>query len=148
MKEKTIAFSSAIRLNPEDSGYQHCIARFNNHLIDSKRKDRNKLFRRQAVMIINIANGNKILRYAMGQASYSGLTKSTIGIDYDGIDMLAIKYHEEEKIEVRPATLIEMYAWLRNHPDINVRIPYHLGLAGLFLGLIGFAVGILPILIK
>lgn len=40
---------TVVPLPPEDSGLQHCIARFHNRNMDSKRKDKTRFFRREPV---------------------------------------------------------------------------------------------------
>ncbi|EDT4416468.1 hypothetical protein AUD23_004698, partial [Salmonella enterica subsp. enterica serovar Typhimurium var. 5-] len=57
---------TVVPLPPEDSGLQHCIARFHNRNMDSKRKDKTRFFRREPVMIVNPETKAKVLRYAMG----------------------------------------------------------------------------------
>ncbi|MEB1021838.1 hypothetical protein VC940_16030, partial [Citrobacter freundii] len=64
---------TVVPLPPEDSGLQHCIARFHNRNMDSKRKDKTRFFRREPVMIVNPETKAKVLRYAMGNPGNFGL---------------------------------------------------------------------------
>lgn len=61
---------TVVPLPPEDSGLQHCIARFHNRNMDSKRKDKTRFFRREPVMIVNPETKAKVLRYAMGNLEF------------------------------------------------------------------------------
>lgn len=141
-KTPKLTATKIVRLTPEDSGYQHCIVRMNNHHIDSKRRDKNRFFRRDAVMIINPENRQKVLRYAMGQAAYTGMTKEAIGIDYDAMDSLGVRYGQDVHLVIRPASRLEVYGWLSQHPDLNIRVSVKLGIAGSVLGVMGFLTGL------
>lgn len=52
---------TVVPLPPEDSGLQHCIVRFHNRNMDSKRKDTARFFRREPVMIVNPETKAKVL---------------------------------------------------------------------------------------
>ncbi len=60
---------TVVPLPPEDSGLQHCIARFHNRNMDSKRKDKTR-FQEGAVMIVNPET----------KARFSGMRWATLGI--------------------------------------------------------------------
>lgn len=138
---------SVVPLPPEDSGLQHCIARFNNRNIDSKREDKNKFFRREALIIENLDNRTKVMRYAMGNAGNLSITKNAVGLDYDAVDALAIRFKSEVNLSVRRAKTWEVWQWFLNHPDQTVQLSIKLGLAGATLGVLGFLTGIAPYLL-
>ncbi len=90
-----------VRLSEQDSGLHHSIVRFNNTLIDSNRQNPAKFFRREPVVIVNTQNNQRVIRYAMGNAGTYSIKKSAIGLDYDGVDALGIKF--KETCELQPA---------------------------------------------
>jgi hypothetical protein len=141
MKVETI-----VRLNPEDCGLQHCIVRLHNSNIDSKRLDRNRFFRREALVVFNAENGARVLRYAMGTPGGISITKHAIALDYDAVDALGVKFKTAVDLELRRATTFEVYQWFWKHPDLNVRLSTRLGVVGGILGIMGFLVGLMPFL--
>jgi hypothetical protein len=134
-------FNKIVRLPAEDSGLSLSIVRFYNGLIDSKKRDKTKFFRRQMVVIVNKDNGNKILRYAMGSASLS-IKKQSLAIDYDGLDALALKAKAECNLKVYKANMFEVITWYYNHTDMNVQLSTRLGLLGAALGVMGFTISL------
>lgn len=134
-------FTNIIRLPDVDSGLHLSIVRFYNGHIDSKKANRNKFFRLEALTIKNTHNGMKILRYAMGNSSLP-INKNTIAIDYDAIDALGLKYKTPCVLQVTKATTFEVYQWFWRHPDLIVRTSIKLGLLGAALGVLGFVSGI------
>ena len=146
-----IQVNQPIELNSHDSGIHQSIVRLNNQYIDSKRKNKDKFFRREPVIVTNTENGNSVLRYVMGQSNYLGMTKRAIGLDYDAIDALGSGFHQEVKFSVRKATILEVYQWLSKHPDLSIQLSIKLGLVGAFLGILGFIVGmagLMPIILQ
>tara|TARA_B100000446_G_scaffold184352_1_gene206134 strand:- start:17432 stop:17869 length:438 start_codon:yes stop_codon:yes gene_type:complete len=139
--KKSKRFESVVRLPPEDSGLQHSIVRLNNNHIDSKKHDTTKFFRRDAVVVINQDNGEKVLRYVMGNPGLS-ITKDSLAIDYDAVDHLGIKYKEQVNVEVRAASAIEVLMWFWHHPDLSVNLSVRLGVIGAVLGVLGFMTGL------
>jgi hypothetical protein len=136
---------NVIRLPTEDSGLQHCIVRLNNYNMDSTRKDDSRFFRREALVIINNENGSKVLRYAMGHSGLK-ICKNAIGLDYDAVDALNVRYKQEVDLEVRRAKSWEIWCWFWCHPDQNVQLSIKLGVVGTLLGIMGFMTGIVPLL--
>ena len=134
-------FNNVVRLPDCDSGVNLSIVRFYNGHIDSKKKDKNKFFRREAVTIKNPQNGARILRYAMGNAGLP-INKTSLAIDYDGIDALGVKYKTPNDLIVTRATSIDVYRWFLQHPDLIVRTSIKLAILGAVLGIMGFIVGI------
>ncbi|NMT03675.1 hypothetical protein HKB22_01840, partial [Vibrio parahaemolyticus] len=94
---------SVVRLPMEDSGLGHNIVRLNNRNVDSKRKDPNRFFRREPVVIYNPHNGTKVIRYVMGNPGTMSITKNAVGLDYDAVDALGVKFKEEVSLEMRRA---------------------------------------------
>lgn len=136
----------AVQLPPQDSGLQLAIARFHNRHIDAKRLDRSKFFRRDALCIVNLDNNARIIRYAMGGAAVKGVCMDAIGLDYDGVDALGIRFHQPARLVVRRALRWEVIHWLATYPDLSVRLSIQLGLLGACLGVLGFAIGLISLL--
>ncbi|MEM0831063.1 hypothetical protein J4V19_24765, partial [Escherichia coli] len=74
---------TVVPLPPEDSGLQHCIARFHNRNMDSNRKDKTRLFRRGRVTMVNPGCDAKVLGYAMGNQGNLSSTTLAVALDYD-----------------------------------------------------------------
>ncbi|CAD0264198.1 conserved hypothetical protein [Pseudomonas veronii] len=141
MKVETI-----VQLNPEDCGLQHSIVRLHNSNIDSKRLDRKRFFRREALVICNSQNGARVLRYAMGTPGGISITKRAVALDYDAVDVLGVIFKTAVELEIRRASTFEVYKWFWNHPDLSVRLSPRLGVTGGILGVMGFFVGLAPYL--
>lgn len=126
-----------ILLPKEDSGVRNLIVRVHGTLIKSSFQ------RRQPVVICNPENGAKIIRYVMGSGSLSGVTKSAIAIDYDGLDTLGYKMKKDQPCEllVRKAKPFETYQFFIRHPDLAVQLSIKLGLTGVALGMVGLVLG-------
>ncbi|HGS5039446.1 TPA: hypothetical protein ACMDS2_003544 [Vibrio parahaemolyticus] len=138
---------SVVRLPMEDSGLGHNIVRLNNRNVDSKRKDPNRFFRREPVVIYNPDNGTKVIRYVMGNPGTMSITKNAVGLDYDAVDALGVKFKEEVSLEMRRARWWEIYQWFWFHPDFSIRLSIRLGVVGALLGILGFFTGITPIIL-
>lgn len=141
MKVETV-----VRLPMADSGLQNSIVRLNNRSMDSTRKDRTRFFRREPLVIVNKADGSKVLRYAMGNSGLK-ICKNAIGLDYDAVDALNISFKQQVDLEVRRAKCWEIWHWYWNHPDQSVQLSIKLGFAGAALGVMGFLTGVIPLLI-
>ncbi|WP_231571617.1 MULTISPECIES: hypothetical protein [Xenorhabdus] len=100
---------TVVPLPPEDSGLQHCIARFHNRNMDSKRKDKTRFFRREPVMIVNPETKAKVLRYAMGNPGNLSITKLVVALDYDAVDALGVRFKDTVSLEVRRARRWEVW---------------------------------------
>ena len=135
-----------LALKERDFGFASYIVRVNNSLMDASKKNKDKYFRREAVLIVNPENDTRILRYVVGNPGTMSLTKSTIGLDYDGLDSLGIKFRDKVNLIVTKATRFEVYRWYMNHQDLNVRISMRLGVLGAVLGIIGFIMGFIPVM--
>ena len=138
-----IYVDSVINLPPGDSGLHNSIVRLHNSHIDAKKLDKLRFFRRDAVVIINTKNREKIMRYVMGNPGGMSISKTSAAIDYDAIDVLGIKYRKAVKLKIRRARLYEVYIWFLTHPDLSVRISIRLGVIGALLGVMGFITGII-----
>ncbi|AJY53186.1 hypothetical protein [Halomonas sp. KO116] len=136
-----------VQLPPQDSGLQLGIARFHNLHIDAKRQDHSRLFRRNAVCIVNPENGAWIIRYAMGSGGVKGVCKDSVGLDYDGVDALGIRFNQPAQLVIRRARRREVIRWLATYPDLPVRLGIQLGLLGAVLGLLGAGLGIMGLAI-
>ncbi|EOW9552525.1 hypothetical protein ACY3XD_002574 [Vibrio cholerae] len=135
---------TVVPLPPEDSGLQHCIARFHNRNMDSKRKDKTRFFRREPVMIVNPETKAKVLRYAMGNPGNLSITKLAVALDYDAVDALGVRFKDTVNLEVRRARGWEVWQWFWNHPDQSVQLSIKLGVVGAVLGVMGFLTGVAP----
>lgn len=103
MKVETV-----VQLLPEDCGLQHSIVRLHNSNIDSKRLDRRRFFRREAVVICNSKNGSRVLRYAMGTPGGISITKRAVALDYDAVDVLGVKFKTDVDLEIRRLDLRDL----------------------------------------
>ena len=135
----------AIPLAYEDSGLNKSIVRFHSSNMDSKRVKPDRFYRREALIIKNRETGDSVLRYAMGNPGGISLAKDQIGLDYDGVDALNIRFRQDVDLEVRRAKTWEIYRWFLNHPDLGIQLSVKLGFVGALLGLMGFVVGTLPL---
>jgi hypothetical protein len=142
-----IQTTKVLALKEADFGFSSYIVRVNNWHIDSKKSNNEKFFGRDAVMITNTENGASILRYIVGNPGTMSLTKSDIGLDYDGVDSLNVDFNEPANLNVASATKWQVYLWYMNHQDLNIRISTRLGVLGAVLGIIGFITGFLPLFI-
>ena len=127
---------------PSTDHNRHTIVRLHNSHIDGSRSDKQRLFRRDPVVITNRTNGAKIIRYAMGNARCAGITKQTVALDYDGRDQLGLKHDDGIDLEVRRARAFEVTQWFWGHDDLNVRLSTRLAVLGFFLGVTGLITGI------
>ncbi|EOV0985978.1 hypothetical protein ACW6AV_003464 [Edwardsiella piscicida] len=130
-------------LPPQDSGLQHCIARFHNHNIDSKRKDTARFFRREMVVIVNLETKAQVLRYAMGNPGSLSITKQGVALDYDAVDALGVGFRKPVNLEVRRALFKEVFLWFWGYPDQSIQLSIRLGVLGSVLGLLGFLISII-----
>lgn len=142
----TMKVETVVQLLPEDCGLQHSIVRLHNSNIDSKRLDRERFFRREAVVICNPQNGSRVLRYAMGTPGGISITKRAVALDYDAVDVLGIRFKTDVDLEIRRASTFEVYQWFWSHPDLGIRLSTRLGVMGGVLGIMGFLVGLMPFL--
>ena len=133
------------KLSYEDTGLSKSVARFHSSNIDSKRRDQARFFRREALIIENRETGDKVLRYAMGNPGGISLTKKEVGLDYDAVDALNIRFNTDVALDVRRAKPWEIYRWFLNHPDLGIQLSVKLGFVGAVLGLMGFIVGVAPL---
>ena len=124
-------FRSIIALPSADSGLQHSIVRLHNIHIGA-----NKIKRRTPVVIKNLDNQKKVIRYAMGNGgTVKKLTKSTIALDYDGVNDLGVYFEQEGRFIVREATLVECIESLLWSADLNVRLNTRIALLSAALGI-------------
>lgn len=139
---------NVVQLPPEDSGLQHCIARFHNRNMDAKKVDKARFFRREPIIISNPETGAKVLRYAMGNPGGISITKVSIALDYDATDALGCRYKGEVNLEVRKAKRWEVWQWFWFHSDLSVQIAIRVGAVGAVLGVLGFTAAVVPLLLS
>ena len=96
-----------------------------------------------SLVIVNKADGSKVLRYAMGNSGLK-ICKNAIGLDYDAVDALNVSNKQEVDLEVRRAKRWEIWHWYWQHPDQSVQLSIKLGVAGAVLGVMGFLTGVAP----
>lgn len=144
-KNASIAVDHVVQIPSGDSGLQNSIVRIHNMHIDSKKRNKSRFYRRDAVVIENNVTGEKILRYVMGNPGGISISKTAVALDYDAVDTLGIRFREPVTLVVRRANAIEVYQWFWSHPDLNVQLSMRLGLVGTVLGIIGFFTGLIPL---
>lgn len=137
--------NNAIRLTSEDSGISLAIVRLNNSHIDSKKQDKTKFYRRNALLITNLDNGQNTVRYVMGAGGLP-INKQSIAIDYDTADSLGIKFKSPCHLDVKRASRFQVYRWLLRHPDLSVSISIGLGLLGAVLGALGLFISLISLI--
>lgn len=120
-----------------DSGLERNFVRLNSGWIDSKRLDKQRFFRREALVIKNPENKQWVLRYALGSPPQQAVKKGVVRLDYDAIDTLGVPFGQPVALTVRRAYWHEQYRWAWNHHDLNARLAMRLGLLGFVLGLLG-----------
>lgn len=136
-----LSVTKVIPLPDTDSGLHNSIVRLHNVWIDGKKQD-HRFYRRDALLIVNKQNGQRVLRYVMGNASLP-VTKQACALDYDAIDALSIRYNMPVDLKIRRASRIEVYRWFWGHPDLGIQLSIRLGVGGAFLGILGFVTGLL-----
>lgn len=144
---KGIDVDNVVQLPSGDAGLHNNIVRLNNLHIDSKKRDISRFFRREAVVVENIKNKEKVLRYVMGNPGGISISKSGAALDYDAIDGLGIKYREAVSLKIRRASAAEIYQWFWIYPDLGIRLSIRLGVVGAMLGIMGFLTGIITALL-
>lgn len=138
--------NSIIRLPVEDSGPQINAVRMHNMHIDSKKTDHTRFFRREAVLIQNPENGNKVIRYIMGNPGSLSIRKDSVAIDYDAADALGVSFKQPVTLMMRRANLWEVIQWLWNHQDYAVQLSTKLGLVGAVLGVAGLLLSLFSLI--
>lgn len=138
--------SAVVSLPVEDSGLSNAIVRVHNSRIDRCKKDKQRFFRREPLVIMSPETGAFIVRYAMGGGGVKGVCRNTIALDYDGIDALGIRFNAPVELLVRRASTIEVYRWFWQHPALSVQLSVRLGVVGAVLGVMGFLTGIVSFL--
>lgn len=144
---KGIDVDNVVQLPSGDTGLHNNIVRLNNLHIDSKKRDISRFFRREAVVVENTKNKEKVLRYVMGNPGGISISKSGAALDYDAIDGLGIKYREAVSLKIRRASAAEIYQWFWIYPDLGIRLSIRLGVVGAILGIMGFLTGIITALL-
>ncbi|AZL83447.1 hypothetical protein EIJ81_00845 (plasmid) [Aliivibrio salmonicida] len=126
-----------------DGNLSRSIVRFNNYLIDKKKRNKQKFFRREPIKIINVDTKEWVIAYAAGSSGIKGLTLSTIAIDYDTADQLGLNFKEEVNIQVNRASYFDCLKWFTFHPDKNQQIATHFGLVGVAFGFLGLIISLM-----
>lgn len=86
------------RLPKEDFGLS-TIRLFNGHL-DGTRTDRNRFFRKELVVVKNLANGARIVREVAG-AGELAIGRSWVGLDYNSRDALGVKSGRDHVVDLQ-----------------------------------------------
>jgi len=133
-----------VELPDQDQGLQHAIVRVYSARLDRTRQDPSRFRRRQPVLIINTETGADTLRFVMG-AGKGGVRKDEVSLDYDAIDALGVRFSQQVKLEVRPASRLEVLKHYFDHPDMSVQVSMRLALWGIFLGVFGAVCGVISI---
>lgn len=122
--------TSFSKIKPQQSGdFGKSLIRIPRNLIDaSKQKKEQAFFRRELVVVRNRDNGNKIVRYVVGDNNEYNLTQESIALDYDARDALGIRRTDGAvSVEVRRASLLDMAWYYWNSDDRAMRIANRLG---------------------
>ena len=85
------------------------------------------------------------MRYCMGTPGGQSVKKTQLGLDYDAVDALSIRFHQPVVLEVRRARLDEVYWWFLHHPDQLVRHSIRLAVFGGVMGVVGFLTAVVPL---
>jgi len=135
----------------EDPHFAASIVRLHSSHIDARKKNRNKYFRREAVIIKNRETGQWIVRMVLGSKGISGLTRDALALDYDGIDALgytqAVFAGEPVDLEITRANDWDVIRYYWNHPDIGYRTAHRITAISFGLGLIGLVLGVLTLFV-
>lgn len=138
-----IKVSKAVMLTGEDAGLHNLVGRIHGSHIHRG------INRRDPILIINLDNQKRIIRYAMGGSGIKGLSKDGVAIDYDGIDTLGLPYQKDTPINcnllVRKASKWEQIRCFWNHPDVPTQLSVRLGLLSVVLGVSGLGLGLLSL---
>lgn len=117
------------------------IVRFNNTLIDRTKKSKTLFHRRSPLKITNKNNGQWSIAFAYGSPGIKGLTKKTIGIDYDTADVLGIALNDTAiNVEVKRAKSFDLWSWYLNHPDHFIAFNTKVTLVALVLGIVSLLI--------
>lgn len=124
-------FSGCIEL--PDGDFARPVVRVHNAYIDATKQDKNKFFRREPVVIKNPDNGTWTLAICIGAGGTKGVTKQSVGINYDTADILGVKFHSKEPLNlvIQRASMWRKVYWYLNHPDHGVRTSMWFGITGL-----------------
>jgi hypothetical protein len=143
LKRKTTLRAKNVLLLPkEDAGHHNLIVRMQGVHINSFFR------RREPVVICNPHNGERIIRYAMGGGSLPGIKRDSIALDYDGLITLGFEMKQAQPCDliVRKARPFETYLFFTRHPDLGIQLSIKLGLTGVFLGMLGLALGVVSLI--
>lgn len=134
-----------IDLNSKDTGVLSSIVRVHPSRMDATKSDPSRLFRRQAVQLVNTENGLKTIRFCLGAGALKIAHPNTIAVDYDTKDMLGISSERTVKIKVNRAGLWSVLWYFCNHPDMAYRLSTQMAVLGTALGVVGLVLGILSL---
>ena len=143
-------FSKVVRLDKRDEpGFASSIIRLHNRHLDAKKRDPQRFWRREAVVVKNLDNGQSIVRMVLGSSGVRNLTLNAIAIDYDGMDALGLSqtaYQDDQlQIEVRKANDLDVIRYYWNHPDIGYRTAHRIAAISFAMGTIGLLLGFVPL---
>lgn len=112
--------------------------------IDRKKADRARFFRGEAVTIVNVGNGKKVVRRVIGGNTAYRLDRGTVALDYDTRDTLGV-YHLKTGVTlaIRRATPFEKLWSFWNTDDASVRIANRLSLVGVLIAIIPLVMALL-----
>lgn len=124
-------FSSCVELL--DGDFARPVVRINNSYIDAAKKNKSKFFRREPVVIKNLSNGSWTLALCFGAGNTKGITKQSVGIEYDTADILGVKFHSKEHLNlvIHRASIWRKVYWYLNHPDHGIRTSMWFAITGL-----------------
>lgn len=132
-----------LHLPSQDAGLQNSIVRLHNSWI-GKKGAKDKVHRRQAVVIENPNTKTRIIRNVLGAHPAQPIASpKSIMIDYDA--KVELGWDETHLLNVYPATAFQVYHWYWDHPDTGYRVASRLGIWGLILGVIGLVFGVVTL---
>ncbi|MBD0788229.1 hypothetical protein HUO09_17880 [Vibrio sp. Y2-5] len=130
----TILADNIVRLPDVDSGPSQNLIRVHNSNMKPFR-------RRMPVVIHNIDSGKWTIRYIVGGNSLKGLTKTSVGLDYDAYVELGIdRAKKPYNLVVKKANIAQVNIWLMRSPDAIAKYGAIWGVVGTVLGLVSFFV--------
>jgi hypothetical protein len=94
-------------------------------------------FRRKPLKITNTANKQWAIADCLGSGGVKGLTKSTLGLEYDTADLLGVRIGKQCELQVKHATYVDMLVWSWKHPDFMTRMANQHMILGTTLAIIG-----------
>lgn len=147
MTQPTFKVENLLQQKSDDGATMESVQLYNSW-IDPTGRNKEKFPRWQAVKILNKTTGGFTIRSARGGTGRPGLTKNSIVLDYDAQLELAWLNDQSNDIWVQKASLREVTWYYYRHKNPLMRMTTRLAVTGVVLGLLGFIVGVVPVVIQ